>query len=93
MSFTTCVERPRSFFSLFKDRGERNANYSWVESEEAIVLVRRCLNGETRESVARDAGISVSALRWWVEGRNRPEILQRARKLAAEPQTDQLSLL
>jgi len=75
-----------------KDRGERNANYSWIESEEAIFLVRRCLNGETRESVAREAGISVSALRWWVEGRNRPEILQQARKLAAESQTEQLSL-
>ena len=77
-----------------KDRSERNPGYSkWVEDEDAIHLVRRCLAGESAYAVGKATGISRTAICNWLKGKSRPEILARARELAGqEPQTEQLSL-
>lgn len=45
-----------------------------INNEEAVIAVKRVLDGESMSSVANDLGISHATISFWMKGGNRPEI-------------------
>lgn len=63
-------------------RGEANPK-AFLSDDEVIALIREALEGKPVRAVARDAGLGTTTVRHWMSGKNRPELVTKARQALA----------